>query len=162
MNSENFQNRSLRNIFGKFATGVCAVSYYNKDDKPRGITVNSFTSVSLEPALALWCINNDSELYGEIIGKDKYIFNFLSEDQLNIAQLLSMKNNHNLNNIDFINHDFGLIFKDSIGWISCLKKEIIKSGDHSIIIGEVDNFEILNEDKKPLIFWSGDFSSKIS
>ena len=70
MNSENFQNRSLRNIFGKFATGVCAVSYYNKDDKPIGITVNSFTSVSLDPALALWCIDNDSELYEEIIGKD--------------------------------------------------------------------------------------------
>ena len=65
MNSENFQNRSLRNIFGKFATGVCAVSYYNKDYKPIGITVNSFTSVSLDPALALWCIDNDSELYEE-------------------------------------------------------------------------------------------------
>ena len=115
MNSENFQNRSLRNIFGKFATGVCAVSYYNKDDKPIGITVNSFTSVSLDPALALWCIDNDSELYEEIIGKDKYIFNFLSEDQLNIAQLLSMKNNHNLNNIEVINQDFGLIFKSSCG-----------------------------------------------
>ena len=51
MNSENPQNRNLRDIFGKFATGVCAISFYGKDKKPRGITVNSFASVSLNPPL---------------------------------------------------------------------------------------------------------------
>ena len=40
MNSENPQNRNLRDIFGKFATGVCAISFYGKNKKPRGITVN--------------------------------------------------------------------------------------------------------------------------
>ena len=54
MKSENSQNRHLRDIFGKFATGVCVVSFYGKDKKPRGITVNSFVSVSLDPPLTLW------------------------------------------------------------------------------------------------------------
>ena len=71
MNSENPQNRNLRDIFGKFATGVCAISFYGKDKKPRGITVNSFASVSLNPPLTLWCIDNSSDIYEEIIDKDK-------------------------------------------------------------------------------------------
>jgi flavin reductase (DIM6/NTAB) family NADH-FMN oxidoreductase RutF len=41
--------------------------------------------------------------------------------------------------------------------VACSKKEIIPSGDHSIVIGSVNNFEILNQNKKPLIFWSGEF-----
>ena len=44
-----------------------------------------------------------------------------------------MKNNHNLNNIDIINHDFGLIFNDSIGWISCFKKEITRAHNFNLI-----------------------------
>ena len=143
MKSENPQNRNLRDIFGKFATGVCAISFYDKDKKPRGITVNSFASVSLNPPLALWCIDNGS-------------------DQLSIAKLLSMKSNHSLDDIEFIDHEFGLILKNSLGWIACSRKEIIPSGDHSIIIGSVSNFEILNKNKKPLLFWSGDFKNKIS
>ena len=119
MKSENPQNRNLRDIFGKFATGVCAISFYDKDKKPRGITVNSFASVSLNPPLALWCIDNGSDVYEEIIDKDKYIFNFLSEDQLSIAKLLSMKSNHSLDDIEFIDHEFGLILKNSLGWIAC-------------------------------------------
>tara|TARA_B000000609_G_C24055309_1_gene283557 strand:+ start:190 stop:678 length:489 start_codon:yes stop_codon:yes gene_type:complete len=162
MNSENPQYLSLRNIFGKFATGVCAISYYGKNNKPKGITINSFTSVSLNPPLALWCIDSDSDTYEEIINKDKYIFNILSDDQLNIARLLSIKNNHSLNDIDFINHEFGPIFNKSIGWIACSKREIISAGDHSIIIGNVNNFEILNINKKPLIFWSGEFGKKLN
>ena len=157
MNSENPQNRNLRDIFGKFATGVCAISFYGKNKKPRGITVNSFASVSLNPPLTLWCIDNGSEVYEEIIDKNKYIFNFLSEDQLSIAKLLSMKSYHSLGDVDFIDDEFGLILKDSLGWVACSKREIIPSGDHSIIIGSVNNFEILNQNKKPLIFWSGEF-----
>ena len=66
MNSENPQNRPLRDIFGKFATGVSVVSFYNKKASPKGITVNSFSSVSLDPPIVLWCLDNNSDLYDEL------------------------------------------------------------------------------------------------
>ena len=162
MNSENPQNRNLRDIFGKFATGVCAISFYGKNKKPRGITVNSFASVSLNPPLTLWCIDNSSDVYEEIIDKDKYIFNFLSEDQLGIAKLLSMKSNHSLDGEEFIDHEFGLILKKSLGWIACSRKEIIPSGDHSIIIGNVDNFKILNKIKNHFFFGQASLRIKLA
>jgi flavin reductase (DIM6/NTAB) family NADH-FMN oxidoreductase RutF len=44
-----------------------------------------------------------------------------------------------------------------LGWISCSKKEAISVGDHLIIIGLVNDFEIFDNNKKPLIFWSGNY-----
>ena len=157
MNSENLQNRSLRNIFGKFATGVSIVSFYNKDGFPCGITINSFASVSLDPPIVLWCLDNISDLFNEISIKDKYIFNFLSLDQINLATKLAVKENHDFKSIDHIDNDYGPIIKQSLGWISCSKKESINVGDHLIIIGLVNDFEIFDNNKKPLIFWSGNY-----
>ena len=157
MNPENFQNRSLRNIFGKFATGVSIVSFYNNDGFPCGITINSFASVSLDPPIVLWCLDNNSDLFNEISIKDKYIFNFLSLDQINLATKLAVKENHDFKSIDYIDNDYGPIIKQSLGWISCSKKESISVGDHLIIIGLVNDFEISDNNKKPLIFWSGNY-----
>ena len=113
MNSENLQNRSLRNIFGKFATGVSIVSFYNNDGFPCGITINSFASVSLDPPIVLWCLDNNSDLFNEISIKDKYIFNFLSLDQINLATKLAVKESHDFKSIDHIDNDYGPIIKQS-------------------------------------------------
>ena len=157
MSPENFQNRSLRNIFGKFATGVSVVSFYNNKGSPGGITINSFASVSLDPPIVLWCLDNNSDLYDELSITKKYIFNFLSSEQKNIATKLSEKENHFFDTINYFDNENGPIIEKSLGWISCSKKEIIKAGDHLIILGLVNSFEIFQNNKKPLIFWSGEY-----
>ena len=54
MNTQIEESRILRNVFGRFATGVSVVSFLDSDNQPLGLTVNSFTSVSLNPPIALW------------------------------------------------------------------------------------------------------------
>ena len=49
-------NKNLRNVLSKFATGVTIVSTTDDGGKPVGMTANSFTSVSLDPPLVLWSI----------------------------------------------------------------------------------------------------------
>ena len=161
MNSENPQNRPLRDIFGKFATGVSVVSFYNKKASPKGITVNSFSSVSLDPPIVLWCLDNNSDLYNELSITEKYIFNFLSSEQEVLATKLSEKENHSFESVNYFDNENGPIIEKSLGWISCSKKEIIKVGDHLIILGSVNNFEIFQNNKKPLIFWSGSYQDLI-
>lgn len=161
MNSDNSQNLALRNIFGKFATGVSIVSFYNKKGIPKGITVNSFSSVSLNPPIVLWCLDNNSDLYDELSITEKYVFNFLSIEQANIATKLSEKENHHFETINYFDNENGPVIEKSLGWISCSKKEIIKAGDHLIILGLVNNFEIFNNNEKPLIFWSGKYQDFI-
>ena len=159
MKSNKLQNRHLRNIFGKFATGVSIVSFYGKTGSPNGITVNSFASVSLDPPIVLWCLDNNSDLFNEISLKEKYIFNFLSSDQENLASKLSEKENHNFKSIDYTDNNYGPIIKKSLGYICCSKKEAINVGDHIIIFGFVEDFQIFENNNKPLIFWSGNYQS---
>ena len=97
------------------------------------------------------------DLYDELSITKKYIFNFLSSEQKNIATKLSEKENHFFDTINYFDNENGPIIEKSLGWISCSKKEIIKAGDHLIILGLVNSFEIFQNKKKPLIFWSGEY-----
>ena len=58
--STKFTQRQLRDAFGEFATGVTVVTAVRPDGEPVGVTANSFSSVSLEPPLLLWCLSNHS------------------------------------------------------------------------------------------------------
>ena len=84
-------NKDLRNVFSKFATGVTAITFKSSKNLNLGITINSYTSLSLNPPMILWCLDKESDLYEEIIRLDKYIINFLSEEQKNIANALDKK-----------------------------------------------------------------------
>ena len=152
-------NKDLRSIFSKFATGVTAVTFKGSKGLNLGITVNSYTSLSLDPPLILWCLDKDSDLYKEITNLDNYIINFLSEEQRDLANSLAQKNDHILNQDQFTSIDNGLVIKDSIGWVSCSKNQIIDSGDHSILIADVNESEI--SDGYPLVFWGSGYRSLI-
>ena len=54
--------REFRNALGRFATGVCVITF-DADGIPFGMTANSFASVSLDPALVLWCIPSRDLIY---------------------------------------------------------------------------------------------------
>ena len=150
-------NKDLRNIFSKFATGVAAITFESSNGLNLGITINSYTSLSLDPPMVLWCLDKDSDLYEEITILDKYIINFLSEEQKDIANSLAQKNDHILNADQFTQTDKGLVIKDSIGWIACTKNTIIDSGDHSILIANVYDSKI--GDGYPLVFWGSSYRS---
>ena len=150
-------NKDLRNIFSKFATGVTAITFESSTGLNLGITINSYTSLSLDPPMVLWCLDKDSDLYEEITTLDKYIINFLSEEQKDIANSLAQKNDHNLNTDQFTLIDQGLILKDSIGWMACTKNTIIDSGDHSILTANVYDLQI--SDGYPLVFWGSKYRS---
>ena len=150
-------NKDLRNIFSKFATGVAAITFESSNGLNLGITINSYTSLSLDPPMVLWCLDKDSDLYEEITILDKYIINFLSEEQKDIANSLAQKNDHILNADQFAQTDKGLLIKDSIGWIACKKNTIIDSGDHSILTANVYDSKI--SDGYPLVFWGSSYRS---
>jgi flavin reductase (DIM6/NTAB) family NADH-FMN oxidoreductase RutF len=159
MNTQLKESRILRNVYGKFATGVSVVSFLDKDKRPFGVTVNSFTSVSLGPPIALWCVDKKSELCESLINKENYVFNFLADDQVDLAVKLAEKNNHNLNDTNCDIQEHGPIIKHSLGWVACSKREVIESGDHFIIFGNVNAVSSYGNEKKPLIFWSGNFQN---
>lgn len=62
-NQSGFDSRAYRDALGCFGTGVCLVAADDANGKPRAITVNSFSSVSLHPPIILWSIDSQSDRY---------------------------------------------------------------------------------------------------
>ena len=106
------------------------------DGEPAGITVNSFTSVSLEPRLILWNIAN-----------------FLAADQQAVSEHFAQLDRPIFDNLAAADSPSGQpVLADCIGYLHCHTDAIHEGGDHYIIVGEVERFE-LGRDADPLLYY---------
>lgn len=124
-----------------------------------GMTINSFTSVSLNPALISFCIDSKSANL-KFFQKNRYFsLNILSEDQQALASAFATPKNSKKWGVEpYIFGKFGNpIFQNSLGFFECKKHRVIKAGDHYIIIGEVLDFGKINE-KEPLLYYRGKYA----
>lgn len=124
-----------------------------------GMTINSFTSISLSPALISFCIDNKSGNLKFFKQNRYFLLNILSEEQQDLASAFATPKNSKKWSVEpYIFSKFGNpIFHNSLCFIECRKHKVIKMGDHHIIIGEVINFAKIN-DKKPLLYFSGKYA----
>jgi len=132
---------ALRRAFGTFVTGVTVITTRDADGTPRGMTANSFTSVSLDPALLLVCVGKSAHSYGAFNGADSFAVNLLHEAQTDISNLFASKA---ANKFDTISHDRvhtgAPILTDCLTWFDCTVHNRVDAGDHLVLIGEVQAF----------------------
>lgn len=86
--TELIDQRELRAIFGRFATGVTVITA-NYSGELFGMTVNSFASLSLDPPLALFCLRDSSSFRAALDVGSSFTVNILSEEQRDIAALFA-------------------------------------------------------------------------
>ena len=73
-------SRELRNALGRFATGVTLITAVAEDGRAMGMTANSFSSVSLDPPLVLWSLQNNSDVYDVFAHPRHFTINVLLMD----------------------------------------------------------------------------------
>ncbi len=125
-----------------------------------GMTINSFSSVSLDPALILFSIDNKSANLA-LFKKNRYFsLNILSKDQIELSKAFATPKNSNKWGVEpyFLGKFGNPIFQNSIGFFECEKQRVIRAGDHHIIIGKVLDFAKLTE-QEALIYSKGKYSS---
>ena len=88
------QDKKLRDCFSLFATGVMIAST-NYAEKNFGMTINSFASISLNPPLLLFAINNKSSNLNIFKKSKTFSLNILSGDQIDLAKEFAKPNNEN-------------------------------------------------------------------
>jgi len=144
--------RQLRNAFGRFATGVTVVTCTNGDGGPHGATVNAFTAVSLEPALAQVTLGRSSRACQYLAGKS-FAINVLAADQLDVAWHFAGRPAAVAPL--WVNGPTAPLLAGAATTISCRPWRTYDGGDHLIVIGEVAQVEITDSD--PLLFHGGQF-----
>ena len=151
----------LRNTFGCFATGVCVVTTSANGDgeKPRGITVNSFSSVSLDPPLLLWSLQNNSASYKYFAGCEKFAVNILSRNQQALSEFYARNSEEGLLPEHCHQGKYGLpLINGAIAAFECHLETTYEAGDHQILIGRIKKVYTAT-DEPPLLFYRGGYHS---
>ena len=150
-------SKFLRKTLGKYSTGVTVVTSIDNHRNPIGMTVNSFTSVSLQPALVLWCIDKKQPSYNSFMNAEGYAVNILSKDQNDICYKFASQLDNKFENVDWKISENGFpLVKNSLAWFDCKKWNYYSGGDHQILVGEVTSFDSF--ELEPLTYWNGQIS----
>jgi 3-hydroxy-9,10-secoandrosta-1,3,5(10)-triene-9,17-dione monooxygenase reductase component len=141
----------LRKALGQFATGITVVTARTADGSPVGLTVNSFASVSLEPPLLLWCLGRASANYDAFRLAERHLVNVLAAGQLEVAKRFATRGPDRFAGVRYGATDTGLPrLAGCIAWFECAIRSQYEEGDHVILVGRIDSFEVARG--RPLIF----------
>lgn len=147
--SQRIDSTALRGAFSRFATGVTIVGFEDEDG-PHGLTVNAFTSVSLDPPLLLVSIQKSSRTFERLLQRP-FSVSVLASAHALTARAFASRDRTGAPAWD----RSGRIprISDAIGWFECEHWERHDAGDHTLVIGEITAFGI--EEGRPLLFFGG-------
>lgn len=147
--------RALRTALGSFATGVTIVTASSADGDLVGVTANSFSSVSLEPPMVLWSLDNAAYSRSVFEGAGTFVVNILAADQIDLSNRFASKG--------ACDKFEGVAFRSGVGGAAvfdgvaasfeCRTVAIYDGGDHRIFLGQVQSFA--DHGREPLLFHRG-------
>ncbi|WP_321796086.1 flavin reductase family protein [Caballeronia sp. J97] len=132
---------ALRRALGTFVTGVTVVTTRDADGRPRGMTANSFTSVSLDPPLLLVCIGKGAASYPTFQEAGHFAVNLLHDGQTDVSNLFASKSPDKFSDVghDTV-HTGAPVLTDCLTWFDCSVHDRVDAGDHAILIGRIHAF----------------------
>jgi flavin reductase (DIM6/NTAB) family NADH-FMN oxidoreductase RutF len=146
-----------RHALGRFATGIAVITT-RADGLDHAMTVNSFTSVSLDPPLVLFCCEKIARFHEAVTASGTWVASVLGEDQVEASRWFAKRGRpfddqfaafetHKAQAVD------ALVLGGSLATIECRTVGAYDGGDHTVIVGEVVAVEI--SDGEPLLYFSG-------
>ena len=152
-------SRIFRQAVGQFVTGVTVIAI-ELNSEVRAMTANSFTSLSLEPPLVLFCLGKHTKA-GQLIHRaSAFSVNILCEEQQNLSQYFAGAWQGAAPAFSFTAWQPGAPRLDgSAVSLSCITRDIHEGGDHWIVVGEVIEIHRRQDATVPLVFFGGRYVS---
>ena len=149
---------SFRGALGRFATGITVVTGLGDQGALVGITVNSFTSVSLDPPLVLFCVDLSTPSCDVYANCSAFALNVLSEDQESISNNFARPLEDKFNGIEFDTWETGCpILRGCLANFECRREAVYEAGDHKIIVGRVEKLAV-SDVGHPLLYFQGKYA----
>jgi 3-hydroxy-9,10-secoandrosta-1,3,5(10)-triene-9,17-dione monooxygenase reductase component len=147
----------FRKVLGHYPTGVCVITSTTADGRPAGLTVGSFTSVSLEPPLVAFFPDKSSSSWPKIEATGQFCVNILGADQQSVCRQLAAKSEDKFAGITHRHTATGLpIIDNCVAWIDCAIHSVGEAGDHYVVMGLVREMNI-ESGGNPLLFFQGGY-----
>ena len=152
-----FDTRQFRSALGGFPTGVAVVTTRTRAGEPVGITINSFSSVSLDPPLVLWSLATQSPSLTHFAPGCHHVIHVLAHDQEALAQRFASRVPDKFDGIVHAINDNNIpLFDACVATFECTTHALHEEGDHVIVIAQVERLD--QRERDPLLFCGGKFA----
>ena len=147
--------RRFRDTIGTFATGV-AVIVARAGDEVLAMTVNAVSSLSLDPALVLFCPGRNTRLSQQLDQLSGFTINFLRDEQQSLSTYFAGGwKQSSPPPFRFVPSRCALRLEGSLATLDCEMERVIEAGDHWVVIGRVRDLHVGIEPHRPLLFFRG-------
>ena len=155
LTSNSVDSDALREPLGNFPTGVAVVTTAPQGLPPAGMTINSFHSISLRPALVGWCIDRGAASFRTFSRCGAFTLSFLDENQQDTARRFATRGADKFEGLD-TSDPAGTVMPGACAWLRCRLYRQVALGDHLLLVGEV--IETGAGAGHPMVFARGRFS----
>ena len=148
----------FKSALGRWVTGVAVVTTRSRGGEVAGLTANSFTSVSLDPPLVLFCLAHSATSKPAFDSTDRFAVNILGESQRALAVGFSQSGGDKFAGVSWQPGLLGIPLLDgAVAHLECRIVQTHPAGDHTIMVGEVERIRFSGQ--KPLVHYRGAYGS---
>lgn len=152
--------KEFRNTVGCFATGITVITTVDEERNPVGMTANSFTSLSLDPPMVLFCIDRNISSFEAFHENRHFAVNILSAEQQEMSQRFARSGPEKWSGVEFETWETGCpILKDCIANLECELDSVYEGGDHVILVGVVQSMASCDGELDPLLYFRGRYAN---
>jgi len=148
---------AFRTACGQFATGVAVVTARARSGQPVGLTINSFSSVSLDPPLVLFCLACEAQCMAGFDGADGFVIHVLSAEQRALSARFATPDADRFQALDWQDGPCGPVLPGALVRFDCRRHAVVDGGDHIILIGRVEAVSVPDGATDPLLYFRGGY-----
>ena len=153
----------FRRVVGRFATGVTVVSTVF-DGTDHAMTVSSFTSVSLDPVLVLFCVEKTARFHRAVLSSGLWAVSVLAEDAADASAWFASRGRPVADQLAGFRYLRGTqtgaaVLAEAIAALECRTRALHDGGDHTIVLGDVLDVTAPRPDAGPLVYYDGSYRS---
>ncbi|MFK4100321.1 flavin reductase family protein [Streptomyces sp. NPDC019531] len=158
---DTINGRYFRGVLGHFPTSVVAITTTDADERPQGLVVGTFMSVSLDPPLVSFLVDGSSRTLPAIRAAGRFCANALAGNQERLSRQMASGTDR----FD------GVIWKPSplgnpvldgiVAWVDCGVEKVVEIGDHFLVVGRVRHLRVESK-RTPLLFFRGGYGDYLS
>ncbi|MEE6164174.1 MULTISPECIES: flavin reductase family protein [unclassified Mycolicibacterium] len=148
-----FDGARFRDVLAHLPTGVTIITAHTPEG-PTGMAANSFTSVSLDPPLVLFCPAKSSSTWPLVRTAGMFCVNVMAGHHKELVRQFARKGAERFAGVSYQTHEEGPVLNEAVAWLTCRIHAEHDAGDHTIVVAEVTRLDARPE-SEPLVFLRG-------